>query len=50
MPEIEPHPDRDERDEPRTRGRGEVIVALAIGGILLIVVALHLLGSTPHGP
>lgn len=47
---MEPHPDKDERPEAGTGGRGGLIAAVVIGAILLIVIVLHLtVGLSPHG-
>ena len=47
---MEPHPDQEQQREAGATGRGGVVAALVIGGILLIIVALHLAGAMSlHG-
>jgi hypothetical protein len=48
---MEPHPDQEERVEARTGSRGALIAAVVIGGIVLVIVVLHLAGSMSlHSP
>jgi hypothetical protein len=46
---MEPHPDREEQPEARTGSRSGVVAAVVIGGILIIVIVVHLtVGLTLH--
>jgi hypothetical protein len=46
---MEPYPDQDDQPEAPTRSRGGVIAAVVIGGIVLVLVVLHLtVGISPH--
>jgi len=49
MPELDPHPEQDERPGERSGERGPVIAAFVIGAILAAVVVLHLLGVLGPG-
>jgi hypothetical protein len=42
---MEPYPDQDDQPEARTGNRGRVIAAVVIGGILLVLIVLHLTGG-----
>jgi hypothetical protein len=47
---VEPHPEQEEDPAVRAGGRGGVIVAVVLGAIFLILVALHLAGAMSlHG-
>jgi hypothetical protein len=48
---VEPYPDREEQPEAGAGSRGAVVAAVVIGGIFLIIVALHLAGAMSlHSP
>ena len=42
---MEPHPDQEDQPQARPDSRRRVILAIVIGAILLIVIALHILGA-----
>jgi hypothetical protein len=47
---VDPHPDHDDRPEPRSGGRSGVVAVVVIAAILIAVVAVHLAGGMAvHG-
>jgi hypothetical protein len=47
---VDPHPEQDERPEPENVTRSRVITAVVIGGVVLVLLVLHLIGAMSlHG-